>query len=136
MLSSHTILHEYGVVKNMEKILAIVYLYLVVQNLLWFIKPLKERDDYLHLQLWFEELVETCRKVVVGMIRGLWRWKMMGDDGNRSRDGSSNSPTLVEYGGGGGADHVQNAVFHSSTRGTVRRKNFRDGASSHQEKID
>jgi hypothetical protein len=119
--------------------LAIVYLYLVVQNLLWFVKPLKERDDYLHLQLWFEELVETCRKVVVGMIRGLWRWKMMGDDGNRSSDGSSNSPTLGEYGGGGGAVHVQNAVFQSSTRGTVRRKNFRDGTtttSSHQEKID
>ncbi len=129
MLSSHTILNEYGVVKTMENILAIVYLYLVVCNLIWFVKPLKERDDFLHLETWFEERVDACQKGVVGMILCPWRWKMGGGSRNSSGSsgdgGSNNNPTtLVEN--GRRVDREQEDVFLSSTRGTVRRKHTGD----------
>lgn len=40
-----------------ESILAGLYLYYVLKNLLWFIQPSKEREDYALLLDWFEERV-------------------------------------------------------------------------------
>mmetsp|Transcript_11065 Transcript_11065/g.17900 ORF Transcript_11065/g.17900 Transcript_11065/m.17900 type:complete len:139 (+) Transcript_11065:509-925(+) len=37
-----------------ESILGIVYLYLVIKNLLWFIQPLYERDEYANSFIWLE----------------------------------------------------------------------------------
>ncbi|KAL3781835.1 hypothetical protein ACHAW5_007858 [Stephanodiscus triporus] len=36
-----------------ESFLAIIYLYYVIKNLFWF-SPLKEREDFSKLLLWFE----------------------------------------------------------------------------------
>lgn len=37
-----------------ESFLAIIYLYFVIKNLLWFVSPLKEREDFSKLLTWFE----------------------------------------------------------------------------------
>jgi len=97
----HTILPEH-IVKIMENLLAIVYLYLVIQNFIWFVKPLKDRDDFPHLKLWMESRLDAWKEP--------W-WKKGGSVGA----GGGNSTTLEESG-----------IFDpisSSRRGTVRTKN-------------
>ena len=34
--------------------MAIIYLYYVIKNLFWFVSPLKEREDFSKLLIWFE----------------------------------------------------------------------------------
>lgn len=58
------------VVAYMEILLAVVYLYLVVQNLIWFVQPLNERDDYLPLQIWFEGKLDAWK----GKLKILCPW--------------------------------------------------------------
>lgn len=97
----HTILPE-NVVKIVENLLAIGYLYLVIQNFIWFVKPLKDRDDFPHLKLWMEARLDAWKEP--------W-WKKGGSVGA----GGGNSTTLEESG-----------IFDpisSSRRGTVRTKN-------------
>ena len=45
-----------------EILLAILYLYLVVGNLLWFITPLYEREEYTRLVVWFEDTADLYRE--------------------------------------------------------------------------
>ena len=97
MLSSHTIVSEH-VLKIMENVLAIVYLYMVVQNLIWFIKPLKDRDDFMHLQSWFDSRLDSMKASL--------NW-------NKAKEGGSEN-----FGRSG-----QEVATTSSTRGTVRMKN-------------
>lgn len=97
MLSSHTIVNEH-VVKIMENVLAIVYLYLVVKNLIWFIKPLKDRDDFMHIQIWFDSIIDSMKASLN------WNKAKEGGSENIGRSGHEVATT-------------------SSTRGTVRMKN-------------
>ena len=55
-----------------ESLLAIVYLYFVTRNLFWFIKPLKEREDFALLLDWFEARAE--------LFKGKLRWTKMSED--------------------------------------------------------
>jgi len=38
--------------------MACVYLYFVVHNLIWFISPLKDRDEFSLIVVWFEDTVD------------------------------------------------------------------------------
>ncbi len=66
-----------------EILLAILYLYLVVGNLLWFITPLYEREEYTRLVVWFEDTADLYRETFWrGMDRAMpWRRR-----GGRKRD--------------------------------------------------
>jgi hypothetical protein len=110
----HTILPEH-IVKIMENLLAIVYLYLVIQNFIWFVKPLKDRDDFPHLKLWMEARLDAWKEP--------WWWKKGGVD-NSSLEESSG--ILFDQ-----------VPISSSRRGTVRAKNSsRTLTSSSQFKND
>jgi len=50
------------VMAYVEAILGIVYLYWVIRNLLWFIEPLYERDEYFNLFIWFENQKELYKE--------------------------------------------------------------------------
>ena len=66
-----------------EVLLGVVYLYLVVKNLTWFISPLKERDEYIALVIWYTGIARKYRRkcdLLVGKLLG-WRKPAEGNAG-------------------------------------------------------
>ena len=57
-----------------ECVLGILYLYLVVKNLLWFIKPLEDRDEYTNLEIWFEDLYDAFKEHLRQIKRKIRKW--------------------------------------------------------------
>lgn len=51
------------VIEITEILLGILYLWLVVKNLIWFIQPLKERDEYASMMIWYENKLDSYDKV-------------------------------------------------------------------------
>ena len=45
-------------IEYLEVFMACVYLYFVVHNLIWFISPLKDRDEFSLIVVWFEDTVD------------------------------------------------------------------------------
>mmetsp|Transcript_12406 Transcript_12406/g.26914 ORF Transcript_12406/g.26914 Transcript_12406/m.26914 type:complete len:557 (-) Transcript_12406:216-1886(-) len=66
------------VIEWTEIFLGILYLCFVVKNLIWFIKPLKDREEYSSLVLWFEEKLDPYREKwqwIVDKVFRSWRRK-------------------------------------------------------------
>ena len=56
-------------------LLGILYLYAVVKNLLWFIAPLYEREEYTSLTIWFEDTWAPYRERLLWMASRVQPWK-------------------------------------------------------------
>ncbi|KAL9185921.1 hypothetical protein ACHAXT_003698 [Thalassiosira profunda] len=65
-----------------ECLLGILYLHFVVRNMLWFVRPLKDRDEYIHLVDWFEDKIDSCKERIRRIIPGM-----------NSRGGKEGEPT-------------------------------------------
>lgn len=63
-----------------ESLLAIVYLYFVTRNLIWFIEPLKEREDFALLLDWFEARAELFKGKLRWFISTIRPWTKMSED--------------------------------------------------------
>ena len=79
-------------ITTLESILAVVYLYAVIRNLIWFIQPLTERDEYTSLVDWIEDELEVYVEFIQKVVdKGkffvdkvcIWRKK-------KTRDGNNN----------------------------------------------
>ncbi len=63
-----------------ESLLAIVYLYFVTRNLFWFIKPLKQREDFALLLDWFEARAELLKGKLRWFISTIRPWTKTSED--------------------------------------------------------
>ena len=63
----------------MEIILACLYLYFVVKNLVWFIKPLKERKEFDLFVVWFEDRLEMCEEKWDWFVSKISFWRKRDD---------------------------------------------------------
>ena len=63
----------------MEIILACLYLYFVVKNLVWFIKPLKERKEFDLFVVWFEDRLEMCEEKWDWFVSKISFWRKKDD---------------------------------------------------------
>lgn len=63
----------------MEIILACLYLYFVVKNLVWFIKPLKERKEFDLFVVWFEDRLEMCEEKWEWFVSKISFWRKKDD---------------------------------------------------------
>lgn len=73
---------------SVESLLAILYMYCVLKNLLWFIDPLKEREDFALLLTWFEVRVEFFKEKLHWFISMTRPWAKMSEDkeaGNKGK---------------------------------------------------
>ena len=57
-----------------ECLLGMLYLHLVVKNLLWFISPLKDRDEYTNLEMWFEDKVDYVKERLKPIETKIRKW--------------------------------------------------------------
>ena len=72
-----------------ESLLAILYIYFVAKNLLWFIEPLKERDDYALLLTWYEDRAEFCSDKLHCFISKIRPWTKKFEDKKAGFNGTS-----------------------------------------------
>ncbi len=77
LLRKYTNMQHYNFV---ESLLAIVYLYFVIRNLLWFIKPLKEREDSALLLDWFATRAELFKGKLHWFISTISPWTKQSED--------------------------------------------------------
>lgn len=67
------------IIEYTESLLGILYLLAVVKNLIWFIKPLKDREEYSLLITWFDDKKEHLQEQciwVAGKVFPWWRrWR-------------------------------------------------------------
>jgi hypothetical protein len=64
-----------------ESFLAIIYLYYVIKNLFWFVSPLKEREDFSKLLIWFESRAALFKGKLHGHISKIrLRWTKKSKD--------------------------------------------------------
>lgn len=57
------------VLQYTEALLGILYLYAVVKNLIWFIKPLKEREENMLLKVWLEDKIDWVKEKIMRLPR-------------------------------------------------------------------
>ena len=69
-----------------EALLGMVYLYYVVNNLKWFLKPLKHREDHRLLLDWFKDKKEDLEDRAKGAARKVcpWLWGAQRDRHKRA----------------------------------------------------
>ena len=58
-----------------EAFLGMLYLFGVIRNLIWFIKPLAEREEFNLVIIWFEEMGDLCKEKVQGAVRMACFWR-------------------------------------------------------------
>ncbi len=68
-------------IDRIEALLGIVYLYFVFQNLVWFLSPLKQREEYESLIMYVEdfkiEFYDWCDRVFDTVTFGLFQEKRL-----------------------------------------------------------
>eukprot|EP00578_Thalassiosira_sp_NH16_P027767 CAMPEP_0181102506 /NCGR_PEP_ID=MMETSP1071-20121207/14357_1 /TAXON_ID=35127 /ORGANISM="Thalassiosira sp., Strain NH16" /LENGTH=461 /DNA_ID=CAMNT_0023185495 /DNA_START=239 /DNA_END=1621 /DNA_ORIENTATION=+ len=62
------------VIEYTESLFGIMYLYFVLKNLLWFIKPLQDREEYALLWVWFEDKVELYEEKCTWLVEKVFPW--------------------------------------------------------------
>ena len=63
------------VMDYMESLFGIIYLYFVLKNLLWFIKPLQDREEYALLWAWFEDKAEWYEEKFQWVVDKMSPWR-------------------------------------------------------------
>ena len=114
-----------------EWILGILYLYLVVKNLVWFIKPLQDREEYTELVAWCEDKVDDCKDKMKWFVDKifpwrfpLWRKKEEGaDNGNGNGNGSPGSKWSKAVKGTAAAIRIKNGAKDKESDDSRRKQN-------------
>lgn len=63
------------VIEYTEYLLAVAYLYFVVRNFLWFIKPLKNREEWEEVLMWFEDKVDDYKDIWKSLVKKALFWR-------------------------------------------------------------
>jgi len=58
-----------------ESLLGIVYLVFVTKNLLWFIQPLRDRDEYTEVVAWFEDARDSYKEKLLWAVDRVLPWR-------------------------------------------------------------
>ena len=63
------------VMNSAESLLGMLYLYFVITNLIWFIKPLKDREEYTLLLVWLEDRSELYKEKLEWVVGKVLPWR-------------------------------------------------------------
>ena len=97
--------------------MACVYLYFVVRNLIWFISPLKDRDEFSLIVIWFEDTVDRYAEKWERFVNKVKRSKVLPWNWGKEEKAPSN-PQNQELSPGGGFNVTKAAVrFKKSITG-------------------
>ena len=79
------------VIEYTESLFGIMYLYFVLKNLLWFIKPLQDREEYALLWVWFEDKVELYEEKCTWLVEKVFPWRRRQREEQEKRHSNSAS---------------------------------------------
>mmetsp|Transcript_41915 Transcript_41915/g.76637 ORF Transcript_41915/g.76637 Transcript_41915/m.76637 type:complete len:528 (+) Transcript_41915:65-1648(+) len=86
------------VLTNVESLLGILYLYFVIKNLIWFIKPLQDREEYTLLLVWLEDRSELYKEKLEWVVGKVLPWRK-----KPKKEEEEGSPTNKKWGTAVGA---------------------------------
>ena len=88
--------------------MACVYLYFVVHNLIWFISPLKDRDEFSLIVVWFEDTVDRYAEKWERFVNKVKRSKVL--PWNWGKKEEAPPPSKQDLSPGGGFNVTKAAV--------------------------